>query len=198
MIRQRMMFKSTLRMAGVLLFTWCACGLSYGQADESTATLRGTVYDVNNAVIPNATVTATNPATGVTRTTTTRADGTYQIPQLNPALYRVEATAPGFQSERANEVVLTVGQIVTLDGHLNVGSVTDVVEVNGNVAPLIDTQQAQQANTLNENQIQSLPNATRNLLAEVFTLPGVGSTAGAQGSESGLLLRLYADFGRLQ
>ena len=179
------MAKAILSLAAALIFTLVACGLSYAQVDESTGTIRGTVYDVKNAVIPGATVTATNPLTGVNRTTTTGADGTYQIPQLNPATYQVQATAPGFERERANEVVVTVGQTVVLDGHLLVGSVSDVITVNGNVAPLIDVEQTQQASTLTEDSIQYLPNATRNLLNEVFTLPGVGSTAGAQAQNSG-------------
>ena len=179
------MGKTNLKLAGAILFAVAACSPGFAQVDDSTGTLRGTVYDAKGAVIPHATVTAMNPATGVTRTTVTGPNGTYQIPQLNPATYRVQATAPGFEGERANEVTLTVGQIITLDGHLTVGSVDSVVEVNGNVTPLIDTEQTQQANTLNENLIQNLPNASRNFLQEVFTLPGVGSTAGAASQNQG-------------
>ena len=179
------MRKAIVRMAAVLLFSLVACGLGQAQADESTGTIRGTVFDPSGAVIPGAVVTATNPATGVVRSTVTGADGKYLIPQLNPATYQLQATAPGFERERANEVVLTVGEIITLDGHLLTGSNSEIVEVNGNVTPLIDVEQTQQANTLNENAIQYLPNATRNLLNEVFTLPGVGSTAGAQAQNQG-------------
>ncbi len=179
------MLRANRGMAGLVFLACVACGSSYGQADESTATLRGTVYDAKGAVIPNARVTATNPATGVTRSTVTGPDGTYQIPQLNPAKYQVQATAEGFERERANEVVLTVGQVVVLDGHLLVGSVDSVVEVNGDVTPLIATEQTQQASTLNEDQIQNLPNASRNFLEDVFTLPGVGTTAGAVAQNQG-------------
>ncbi len=179
------MYKANLRMAGVLLFSLAASGVALSQVDESTGTIRGTVFDATGAVLPGAVVTATNPATGVVRSTVTGPNGQYLLPQLNPATYQLQASAPGFEKERANEVVLTVGQVVTLDGHLVVGSNGEVVEVNGNVAPLIDVTQSQQANTLNENAIQYLPNATRNLLNEVFTLPGVGSTAGAQAQNQG-------------
>ncbi len=174
-----------LRVAGVFLVSCVVCGWSYGQVDNATATIRGTVYDPQGAVIPGATVTAINPATGVTRTTVTGRDGTYQIPQLNPATYQVQATAPGFEGERANEVVLTVGQTAVLDGHLTVGSTKDVVEVSGNVTPLIDIEQTQQANTLNVQQIQNLPNIGRGFLNEVTTLPGVGSTGGAEAQFAG-------------
>ncbi len=181
------MRRTILRMSGAFLFTAVACGLGHSQADESTGTIRGTVYDPTGAVIAGAVVTATNPATGVVRSTVTGPDGKYQIPQLNPATYQMQANAQGFERERANEVVLTVGEVITLDGHLILGSNGEVVEVNGNVTPLIDVEQTQQANTLNENSIQYLPNATRNLLTEVFTLPGIGSTAGAQAQNQGFI-----------
>ncbi len=177
--------KASLGVGVILVAASIGGGVSYGQADTDTATVRGTVYDANGSAIPNATVTATNPATGITRTTVTGPDGSYQIPQLLPATYQMQATAAGFERERANEVQLSVGQIVVLDAHLKVGSVNDVLEVNGNVTPLIDIEQTQQANTLNEQQIQDLPNASRAFLNEVYILPGVGSTAGAIAQNQG-------------
>ena len=181
-----MMLKSVLRVAGIyLMLGAAACGWSYGQVDQSTATVRGTIYDPKGAVIAGATVTATNPATGVTRSTVSGPDGTYQIPQLNPATYQMQATASGFASEKANEVVLTVGLSVVLDAHLTLGSANEVVVVNGNVTPLIDIEQTQQANTLNEREIQDLPNIGRGFLNEVTTLPGVGSTGGAAAQFAG-------------
>jgi hypothetical protein len=181
-----MMLKSVLKVFGIcLVLAATACGWSYGQVDESTATVRGTVYDPQGATVAGAIVTATNPATGVTRSTVSSHNGTYQIQQLSPATYEMQAKANGFASEKATEVVLTVGLSVVLDAHLTVGSVNEVVVVNGNVTPLIDIEQTQQANTLNENVIQGLPNIGRNFLNEVLTLPGVGSTAGAAAQFTG-------------
>ena len=182
------MLRLDLRNAAIyVVFMVAAYGRGMAQVDESTGTVRGTVYDARNAVIPGAVVTATNPATGIVRKTISGPDGTYQIPQLNPATYKVEAAAPGFEREAASDVVVRVGQTVILDGHLLVGSVDTVVTVSGDVAPLIDAEQTQQANTLDELQIGNLPNASRNFLQEVFTLPGVGSTAGAQAQNQGFV-----------
>ncbi len=180
-----MMLKAILRNVAVLLVASVASGVSYGQVDQSTATIRGTIFDPSGAVLPGATVTATNPATGVTRSTVSGPDGQYQIPQLNPTTYKVQATAPGFDTERANEVVLTVGQTATIDAHMVVGSASQVLEVNGNYTPLIDIEQTQQANTLNQNEIQNLPNIGRGFLGEVTTLPGIGSTDGAAAQFTG-------------
>ena len=178
------MIRMFFAVAGVLLVLTLVSP-AVAQVDESTATLRGTVYDPSGAVLPGVTVTATDPATGVKRSTVTGANGQYQIPQLIPATYKVEATAPGFESERANEVVLTVGQAAVIDAHMVMGSVGMILEVNGNYTPLIDIDQTQQANTLTENEIQDLPNIGRGFLNEVTTLPGVGSTGGAAAQFAG-------------
>ena len=183
--RKEKMIKAIHGMGLGLFVCIMTCGVCAAQVDASTGTIRGTVYDPSGAVIPSATVTAKNIATGVTRTTVTGADGRYQLPQLNPATYELQASAPGFRGEKASQVVLTVGQIVVLDGHLTIGSSDSVVVVDGNVTPLIDTDQTQQANTLNEDQVQNLPNASRVFTTDVFILPGVGSTAGAQAQNQG-------------
>ena len=124
----------------------------HAQIDYSTATLRGTVYDRPGGVIPGATVTVTNPDTGVVKTAKTAADGTYQVPALNPGTYRVAVEAQGFAKTLATNVLLTVGQIVVYNAHLEVGSVSTIVEVSTE-APLIETQQTQQADTINQAQV---------------------------------------------
>jgi hypothetical protein len=87
----------------------------WGQADYATGTVRGTVFDAQGAVVPRATVTITNPATGAIRSVVTSQEGNYQIPSLNPGRYRVEVQAPGFGKLVADEVEVTVGQTVDYD-----------------------------------------------------------------------------------
>ncbi len=145
----------------------------WGQAGFATGTVRGTVADAQGAVVPKATVTIKNPATGVIRTTVTSPDGTYQVSSLNPGTYTVEVDGPGFNKLIADEVVVTVGATVVYDAHLIVGTSNITVEVTGNSAPLIDTAQTQQANTINDRQEVNLPNISRNFAQTIYTLPGV-------------------------
>jgi hypothetical protein len=145
----------------------------WAQADYATGTLRGTVLDPAGAVIPKATVTIKNPATGAIRDVVTSAEGTYQVLLLNPGTYRIEFEAPGFGKVIADEVVVSVGQIVVYDARLKVGTSNATVEVRGNSAPLIEVDQTQQANTINEAQVQNLPNISRNFAQSIYTLPGV-------------------------
>jgi hypothetical protein len=146
---------------------------AWGQAGSATGTLRGTVLDPADAVIPNAKVTIENLATGVAVTILTSSDGTYQAPSLNPGTYSVEVEAPGFDKLVADQIVVTVGQFVVYDAHLKLGSSNATLEVKGNSTPLIDVAQTQQANTINERQEVNLPNISRNFALPIFTLPGV-------------------------
>jgi hypothetical protein len=145
---------------------------SLAQVDYSTGTLRGTVLDAQGATVPNATVTVTNPATGIVKTTKTSSDGSYQILALNPGRYDIQVEAAGFEKIITKDVVLTVGQTVVYDAHLKLGSTSTVVEVTSE-APLIQTEQTQQANTVNDRQVENLPNVSRNFIEAIYTVPGV-------------------------
>ena len=142
------------------------------QSSYTTGTVRGQVLDPQGAAIPNASVVVTNPATGTVRTVTSTADGSYQVPQLNPGTYRIEVNVTGFDKLTAQDVTLTVGQTVTYDAHLTVGGSNTIVEVS-TAALLIDQTQTQQANTIDQRQQINLPNLSRNFAQQLFTLPGV-------------------------
>ena len=155
---------------------WAVPPASWAQAGYSTGTVRGTVSDAQGAILPNAKVTITNPATGVVRSITTSADGTYQIPSLNPGTYTIQIEVSGFEKLIAEQIDVSVGQFVVYDAHLKVGTTTQTVEVQGNSTPLIDVAQTQQANTIDERQQVNLPNISRNFAAQISTLPGVADS----------------------
>src|SRR5579864_4224353 len=131
---------------------------AFAQVDYSTATLRGTVLDPQGASISGATVTVTNNATGVSRTTKTGGDGAYHMATLQPGSYQITIDAQGFAKELAKGVVLSVGQVLNYDFHLKVGAASETVEVSADSVPLIQTDQTQQANTINQVQVDALPN----------------------------------------
>jgi hypothetical protein len=164
---------SVLASALVLMIT-ARPGMT--QISYSTAGLKGTVLDEQGGGVPNATVTVTHTGTDLSKVAMTGADGTYQILTLNPGTYRVTVEAAGFEKLVATSIVVTLGELVVYDPHLHVGAITSVVEVTGNAAPLIDTEQTQQANSITENQVQELPNVLRNFVQSVYTLPGVADS----------------------
>ena len=81
------------------LVTMCFAALLVGNAfaQSGTSTINGVVTDQTGAAVPGATVTVKNPATGFTRSTTTRADGRYSFPGIAPASYTIEVEAANFK-----------------------------------------------------------------------------------------------------
>jgi len=143
------------------------------QVDYSTATLRGTVLDPQGAVVSGATVTVINPSTGITKTVKTGSDGSYRVAALPPGTYQITTDAVGFSKEVAKGIEVTVGQIMVYDAHLKVGSASETIEVNSDSVSLIQTEQSQQANTINQLQVTELPNISHNITQQIYTLPGV-------------------------
>lgn len=159
-------------LAGVLAGTPPALA----QTGYDTATLKGTIYDQQGATVASATVTVKNAATGLSKAQKVEADGTFRLPALAPGTYQMMVEAPGFSKAVAENVVLTVGATVTYDVHLKVGEVREVVEVT-DLPPLIDTEQTQQANTVDTRQVDNLPNINLNFTQAIYTLPGVVSSS---------------------
>jgi carboxypeptidase family protein len=170
---------------GLLLILWMGSLPGSAQVGYATATLHGTVYDPSGSVVPSATVTVTDPSTGMVKTVKTGTDGTYEIPALKPGTYQVQVEAPGFGKILNKNMVLMVGQSVPFDAHLKLGEASEVIEVSTE-APLIQVDQTQQANAINQMQVEALPNVNRNFTQAVYTLPGVtNSDAGPRAAQPG-------------
>jgi hypothetical protein len=103
----------------------------------ASSTLQGTVKDIKSAVIPGATVTATNKTTGAARTTTTNGEGVYSFDLLPAGIYDVKATAAGFGDMVTEGVELLVGKTNTLDFTMSPGARAETVNVTSEI-PLVD------------------------------------------------------------
>src|SRR6266516_1218615 len=140
------------------------------------ATLSGTVSDVSGALIPGVEVTATNSGTGVAATAVTNESGTYRFPSLQPGPYEVKAWLAGFQTQTFRLALGTAQQIVQ-NFALQVGVVTQAVEVTTAADQLLTTSSASVGNTLPSNQVVDLPLVGRNVMDLVTsTIPGVRGT----------------------
>ncbi|HWB96449.1 MAG TPA: carboxypeptidase-like regulatory domain-containing protein, partial [Bryobacteraceae bacterium] len=111
-------------------------------AQSFRSSITGSVSDPTGATIPNAKVVATEIKTGVSRETATNSSGEYLVADLVPGSYMVTITAAGFKELRSEEIILTGNQVQRLDGHLQLGSASETVEVSA-AAPTINTQDAQ-------------------------------------------------------
>ncbi|HEY0159302.1 MAG TPA: TonB-dependent receptor [Thermoanaerobaculia bacterium] len=140
-------------------------------AQSSTGSISGTIVDDSGGALPGVTVTATNAATGATRTAVTNGSGKYQLALLPPAAYDVTATLDGFQPVRRGNVTVNIGTDATLNLTLQVG-VSETVTVLA-AAPLIEAERTQVSSVVNEVAIENLPVNGRNFIDFVLTTPGV-------------------------
>src|ERR1700691_2590255 len=115
----------TLLLSAVALLPWLALCASAGVGGS----VSGTVRDASGAVIPNATVTATNIDTGVHATVTTNGSGFYSFPQLNIGRYTIAIEKGGFNPYHRTGVTIDANSALTVDASLNVGNASDVITV---------------------------------------------------------------------
>src|SRR5260370_19789948 len=148
--------RNLLCLLALLLFL---PSLVFAQAD--TGTLSGTVRDTSGAVVPDASVTARNTATGLQRAAQTGTDGVYTFPGLPPAAYDVTISKSGFADYKA-QTTITVGSHVTLDAPLSVSQVSTTVEVVAVPVAEINTQTQEVSQIITPEQVANLPSLTRN------------------------------------
>jgi outer membrane receptor protein involved in Fe transport len=132
----------------------------------------GEVVDAAQASIPNAEVTITQSATGVTRTVRTNAEGIFELRYLVPGEYVVEVKAEGFRSEKRTGIAIQIGQQAKISFLLQVGSVQQTLEVQA-TAPLLQTQDATLAGVVSSNRITNLPLNGRKFNDLAILTPGV-------------------------
>lgn len=125
-------------------------------AQSTTATIFGTVSDSSGAIIPRAEVTAKNVDTNFKRTTSVGANGQYQFLFLPIGTYSVEATAAGFKKSEQKGIVLDVNRNARVDAVLQVGQISEKVEVTAD-APLVETKVPVIGQTINNEDIENLP-----------------------------------------
>ncbi len=157
---------------------------AFAQSDVSTAAFKGTVTDPNGSVVVGATITVTSVDKGISKSAKSGSDGTYRISLLQPGVYEVQVEAQGFAKAFARNMELTVGQSFVYDVSLRVGEIINSIEVTTD-APLIQVEQTQQANTINQAQVDNLPNINRNMTSAVYTLPGVSDSAATRSQQPG-------------
>lgn len=160
------------------LFLWVLmAGVLANAQSTGRANLTGVVTDTKGAVVVGARITVTNAETNVTSVSVTNGTGYFEIDSLDAGVYKVTATAPGFEGLVQNGVELRASSVVSLPLSLKVGRATEMVTVTSG-APLIDTQSGLTGQSLTTREIQSLPAADNNPMEFVEIAPGVQSPGG--------------------
>lgn len=156
----------------------------------TTGVISGTVTDPSGAVVPHATIVATNQLTGVKRTEVSDAKGFYSFPALDVGTYTISASVTGFQSFELKDITIDANSNVRADVLLKVGNVTQVTEVTANPVT-IETQSTQVSQLIEGQQITAVPlngRAFTDLLAlQPSVSPYVDKAEGSAGTVSGNL-----------
>jgi hypothetical protein len=151
-------------------------------AFAQTTSLSGVVTDPSGAIIPDAIVTVTNTATSASRNTVTDGAGVYNLQQLAPGLYGVEAQRPGFATYKLAEPLrLQTATPAELNITMTLGQVSETINVVGE-ATQINTENAALGNPFVEVQIRQLPLLTRNVVQLLSLQAGVTPTGEVMGA----------------
>jgi hypothetical protein len=155
-------------------------------AQRSTATMRGTVTDPSEAVVPGASVTVSNQQTGLTRTTTTNGAGLYSVPELPVGSYRVAVEMPGFKRSTRTDIILNVADDLAIDFELEPGDATATVTVEGATAP-VKIIGGDVSGLITGEQVRELPLNGRNFLQLAMLMPGVTAPDWFNAKDKGIL-----------
>ena len=170
----------SLLVLSVLLAASPSFAQNFGQ-------ITGRVLDASGAVLPGATITVTNPQTGIAATDQANEAGVYVFPNLLPGTYNVKVELQGFQTVVRNGVELQTQQTARMDFSLAIGTLAETVEIIGS-APMINTEDTAIGTVIDNRRIVDLPLNGRNFLQLVSLTPNVSASfanSGQSGARQG-------------
>ncbi len=146
---------------------------------QATAEISGSVKDQSSAVLPGVEITVTQTDTGISRTAVSNETGSYVVPNLAPGPYRLEAALPGFRTYVRTGIVLQVNTSPVINVVLEVGQVSEQIEVQANAA-LVDTRNSTVGSVIENERVLELPLNGRNV-TDLIVLAGgaVDQSAGS-------------------
>src|SRR5215207_7772282 len=175
-------------LASFLVLILCSVS-SFAQAGGTT--VRGTVQDPNGNLVKGATVTLTDPARNFTRTQNTNEDGAYVFNAIPPGTYKLDITATGFKTASASGLVALVDTPTVRDVQLEIGAVSETVDVTSAAEAAINTSDASLGNSFERKRIVELPLNANNVVGLLSLQPGVsrsGFVNGGRADQSNITL----------
>jgi hypothetical protein len=157
-------------LASTILF--CSSHLVFAQGVVGNAQLSGTITDPSGRVVVGASIHLRNTATGITQTATSNVSGFYAVANIQPGNYELKASYIGFANYTQTGIVLTVGQVATINVGLRVASLGETVIVTTE-APTIEPTKTEISQVVETEQIQALPTSTRLFTDFALLTPGV-------------------------
>ncbi len=181
------MTRTSARLLAAAFLTLLLSMFALAQTDRGTLT--GRVTDNSAAAVAGATVVVTNAATGVNSTVVTNSEGLYTVPALTVGTYKLKVEKPGFKSAEVSGLTITVGSTIGRDVTMEVGQVTETVQITSDAAQ-IQTENAKASSAVSNKQIDQLPLVVAGTMRSPFDLSlltpeakplGLGGQAGVGG-----------------
>jgi hypothetical protein len=160
-----------INLARTALFCCAALYLLSRVDAQTTAILSGTVTDSSSALVQGARVAITNADTGLKREAITNDSGTYEFPLLQPGNYTLTVEKPGFRPITQEGIRLEVNQVARIDLTMQIGAVSEVVEVQA-AAPLLESNSSSVGQVLETKAVSDLPLNGRNFAQLAILSPG--------------------------
>lgn len=151
---------------------------------QQRATVGGKIMDPDGLALPGATVTVTNQANGNVRDVVTAENGAYSVPNLEPGTYTVTVEMPSFAPMKRTDLTLAAGQSVVLEFKLQLGGLTEAIDVTGQ-APLVEKTSNQLGGSLTAQEISDVPANFRNFTALTQLIPGMTPNPASSSFEGG-------------
>jgi outer membrane receptor protein involved in Fe transport len=162
---------------------WLAAALAFPldvQAQTATGSIRGKAADQQGAALPGVTITARQVDTNTSLAITSSEFGQYLLPNLPPGRYELSADVQGFRVERRTDIVLRLGQDLTIDFTLNVAGPQEIVTVSP-PAPILETTKNTIDTIVTNDDIDDLPTVERDFSSLARLAPGVVPAVGGNG-----------------
>ncbi len=170
-------------LAGFCLVTACFWFHSVTLAQSTKARITGVVSDASGAVLPGVQLAVRNAETGAQRSMNSDERGRYVAAELAPGAYEVTATMTGFETLTRRGITLVVGQDAVINLTMNVGAVSEKVDVTGE-APLVDTSSSSVGGVVDSTQITQMPLNGRDFSQLALVVPGVFSVRNSDAGAS--------------
>ena len=155
-------------------------------AQRTTATVRGTVRDATQGLLPGVTVTATNEDTGLVRSVVSNESGSFSVPDLPIGRYKIDAELSGFKKASRTNVVLRIAEDFSVDFELAAGDVKETVNVEASATP-VKILGGDVSGVITGEQVRELPLNGRNFLQLATLMPGVSAPDFLNVKDKGLL-----------
>jgi carboxypeptidase family protein len=162
---------------GILLALWLLSPTSVHA--QTAAAIVGDIADSSGAIAPNVSVTVIHEGTRIERKVQTNEAGQYRVTPLNPGTYTIQVESAGFRKEVRSGVVLEVGAVLEVDFALQVGDLTETIEVTGRTS-VLKTEEASVGNVVTGRELARLPVNQRNYTRLILLMAGTSSVSRSQ------------------